>query len=216
MFMTVAPLAMIIAKWKPWALAIISISIWLLLRSHSIRLFVPFFHQPVNPIAWQLLFFIPMIIGARRLHEPFFAFYERKHFLFGALSAIMIAITIYRICSIAGYGYAVPWSDKYFLGMTRILCNALLICFYASDLGMLRNHLSLVPLQISASIGRNSLYCFIGSIVATYALVCLWEYAIPSYAGYLIVSVAILTIVAVLALILDAFTRWRTARGELG
>lgn len=81
MFMTVAPLAMIIARWKPLALAAISILIWLLLRSHSIRLFVPLFHQPVNPLAWQLLFFIPMLLGARRLHQPFFAFFEKKAFV---------------------------------------------------------------------------------------------------------------------------------------
>lgn len=215
MFMTVAPLAMIIARWKPLALAAISILIWLLLRSHSIRLFVPLFHQPVNPLAWQLLFFIPMLLGARRLHQPFFAFFEKKPLLYGALSTIMIAITIYRVFRISGYGYPIPWSDKYFLGMTRIAGNALLISFYASALGMLRNHLSLPPLRILASIGRNSLYCFIGSIVATYAMVCLWEYAMPSYVGYLVVSAVILAIVAALASVLDGFTRLRTARRQL-
>lgn len=212
MFMTVAPLSMMVAKWKPLALAAISILIWLVLRPHSIRELVPLFNQPVNPFAWQLLFFVPMLLGASRFHEPFFSFFENRPYLFAMLSAIMIAIAVKRVGHILGHGGSIPWSDKYFLGMSRIAGNALLISFYASSLGMLKKHLSLSPLRILASIGRNSLYCFIGSIVATYALVCLWEYAVPTYAGYLAVSVMILTIVAALAWALDQFTQRKAAR----
>ncbi len=211
-FMAFTPLAMMLARRKPLVLAAISFALWAILHSHSLRDAVSFFHLPFNPLAWQLLFFIPMLLGARRVHEPMFAFLENHAAVFYGLLGLMVLITIQRVTLWAGYGYGIPWSNRYFLGGSLLIGNALLISFYASALAMLRNHLTSLPLVILASIGRNSLYCFAASIVATYALVCLWEYAVPTYAGYLAVNAMILAIVATLAWVLDLFTQRKAVR----
>lgn len=211
-FMAFTPLAMALARWKPLALAAISISMWAALHIHSLRDMVSFFHLPFNPLAWQLLFFIPMLLGARRVHEPMFAFLEKHSIVFYGLLGLMVLITIQRVTLWAGYGYGIPWSNRYFLGGSLLIGNALLISFYASALAVLRDHLTSLPLVILASIGRNSLYCFAASIVATYALVCLWEYAFPTYTGYVAVNAMILAIVATLAWVLDLFTQRRAKR----
>lgn len=206
------PLAMVLARRKPIALAAISFTVWAVLHNHALRDAVSFFHLPFNPLAWQLLFFVPMLLGARRIHEPIFVFLEKHRAVFYVLLGLMALITVQRVTRWAGYGYGIPWSDRYFLGGALLIGNALLISFYASALAVLRNHLTSLPLVILASIGRNSLYCFAASIVATYALVCLWEYAAPTYAGYLAVNAMILVIVATLAWVLDLFTQRRAAR----
>lgn len=211
-FMAFTPAAMLLARWKPLVLAAVSFALWAVLHSHSLRDAVSFFHLAFNPLAWQLLFFVPMLLGARRVHEPIFAFLEKHPIVFYILLGLMALITVQRVGRWAGYGYAIPWSSRYFLGGSLLIGNALLISFYASALAVLRNHLTSLPLVILASIGRNSLYCFAASIVATYALVCLWEYAVPTYAGYLAVSAMILAIVATLAWLLDRFTQRQAAR----
>lgn len=211
-FMGFTPLAMALARWKPIMLAAISFAVWAVLHKHSLRDAASVFHLPFNPLAWQLLFFVPMLLGARRVHEPIFAFLEKHPIVFYVLLGLMTLITVQRVSRWAGYGYGIPWSSRYFLGGSLLIGNALLISFYASALAVLRNHLTSLPLALLASIGRNSLYCFAASIVATYALVCLWEFAIPTYAGYLAVNAAILAIIAGLAWVLDQFTQRRAAR----
>ena len=211
-FMAFTPAAMVLARWKPLVLAATSFALWAVLHSHSLREAVSFFHLAFNPLAWQLLFFVPMLLGARRVHEPIFAFLEKHPIVFYILLGLMALITVQRVSCWAGYGYGIPWSNRYFLGGSLLIGNALLISFYASALAVLRNHLSWLPLEILASIGRHSLYCFATSIVATYALVCLWEYALRSYAGYIGVSAMILVIVATLARLLDVLKERRDTR----
>lgn len=136
-----------------------------------------------NPLAWQLAFVLPMIAGKYKLHRRVFSWLQGKYFVGGAFFFVLAAAAIGRHA-----GFGIPLNNKELLGASRIIHGLFLLGFYSWALSNMGRFLYSRPLQALAALGRNSLNCFMLSVVTTYLSMLLWLACNPTWLGYLAIS----------------------------
>lgn len=142
-----------------------------------------------NPLAWQLIFFMPLVLGAQRAHVRLFSFFERPSgwkwtAALGVLVGLAAAAKV-----VAAHRY-IPFfwlmTDRDSLGPVRIVHAALLLAFYAGLLVMAQPVIRTAPFRFLAVIGRHSLNCFAFGVFATYALTIGWARLSLGYGSYIL------------------------------
>jgi hypothetical protein len=197
--MLVAPAAIAIHRRSPHLLIGASVGLYLLAQLLTIR------HVSGSPTAsddgwlkfmsWQLLFFVPMALGAWRIHVGMFRCLDRNW------TALLVLGALFTL-GVLGKIWQVPlpqWlSGRYGLHVLRLAHAVLVLLLYASVLTIAGPLLRTAPFRALAAIGRHSLDCFAAGLIATYALGLLWDRVGGCrLAYYLMVGAAILLTLAV-------------------
>lgn len=214
-FMLLAPGALWIHRRSPMGLAALSVTLWLLSQlATATHLVDPkLVEWKFNPAAWQLLFFVPMILGAVRAHTPLFDFLERHKWVTIAIGAAVAGFAVAKLLHVER---VIPdyWllTSKGNLGLLRLIHAPVVILFYCGLLSLSRKIPELAPVRALACIGRQTLYCYITSVWMTYCLAIAWDRLGGGYRAYLAsVLVALLATFAV-AVLYDARSGRRAAR----
>jgi hypothetical protein len=152
-----------------------------------------------NPLAWQIIFFVPMTLGAARSHEWLFQVFEGKRYLIPSLLALFAVIAIAKL---AGFGKSIPGygslTSRDHLGLLRLGHAALMVFLYAGLLAVTSEFRKRAPFKAIACVGRHSLNCFTLSVVITYGFSIAWDRMDGGYLGYIgcVVFSILLTIFA--------------------
>ena len=179
--MLVTPVAIAIQRRSTGLLIAVSAAIYILSQILIIR------HIAAVPdgnddgilklMSWQLLFFVPMALGVRRIHTPLFAWLERNWIaLFVLLALFTLGAWAYTSEGSDG-GFVRPawFAGPYGLHILRLSHAILTLLLYASLLACLGRWLDTDPFRAIGTIGRHSLDCFAAGVVATYALGLAWD-----------------------------------------
>lgn len=159
----------------------------------------------ITLMCWQMMFFVPMALGVARVHERLFAWLDGSWGVFAVLLALFVAAGVARELQREGALAEVFWmTGPYGLGPTRVVHSLLVLLLYASALTLGFAWLRAWPLRIVGAIGRHSLDCFAGGVVATYALGTVWARAAGGYAGYYALALLGVMLTAALAWALEA------------
>lgn len=187
-FMLLTPGALWIYRRSPLGLAAISVTLWILCQlATATHLIDPrLVEWKFNPAAWQLLFFIPLIFGASRLHERLFALLEDRKWITLMLGA---AVSVFAVAKLLHIEEAVPryWllTSKGNLGILRLMHAPVVILFYCGLLASSRRIPEWPPMRALACVGRQTLYCYIVSAWLTYVLTAVWGHTGSGYPAYL-------------------------------
>lgn len=152
-----------------------------------------------NPLAWQIIFFVPMTLGATRSHEWLFQAFEGKRYL---IPSLLVLFAVMAIAKLAGFGNSIPGyrslMSRDHLGMLRLGHAALMVFLYAGLLVFISEVRKRAPFRALACVGRHSLNCFALSVVITYGFSIAWDRLDGGYLGYLgcVVVSILLTIFA--------------------
>ena len=215
-FMLLTPAALWIYRRSPLALAAVSVMLWVLCQlATATHLVDPrLVEWKFNPAAWQLLFFVPLIFGASRLHERLFALLEAHRWITILLGAAAAAFAIAKLLHIEE---AIPryWllTSKGNLGMLRLVHAPVVILFYCGLLAISRRIPELAPMRALACIGRQTLYCYIVSAWLTYVLTAVWDHVDGGYFTYLAAVGLSIMVTFTVAVLFDARSGKR-ARGK--
>lgn len=155
----------------------------------------------ITLMCWQMMFFVPMALGAGRAHLRLFAWLKGRWWVLAVLLALFIGAGVLRELQREGVLAEVTWmTGPYGLGPMRVLHSMLVLLLYASALTLGFARLRAWPLRLIAAIGRHSLDCFAAGVVVTYVLGTLWSRVEGGYAGYYgfaMLGVALTTLLAV-------------------
>lgn len=189
--MLVAPVAIALHRRSPPLLVVASVALYLLGQVLTIR------HVSGSPTAnddgwlklmsWQLLFFVPMALGAWRIHGPLFRWLENNWAALLTLAALFAAGVVAKIWQVPQPEWL---SGRYGLHLLRLGHSVLVLFLYASVLTMAGPLLRTAPFRAMAAIGRHSLDCFAAGLVATYALGLVWDRVGGGHLAYYAVIVA--------------------------
>lgn len=171
--MLATPVAIFLIKRSPILLAACSIGLWSLVQIAGFFLSpngVPLSNgHSLNVLAWQLTFFLPMIAGKMKLHEPILKWFERQPkallIFWGLLAISGIARELHAEGIVPGHYYLInrPLNGPVWLAHSLLVLGA-----YISLLTWLGDHLERWPFRRLASMGRNSLYVFVASTPIIY------------------------------------------------
>lgn len=171
---------------------LISVSLYTVMPPNYIATHLYWSGSPFHPLAWQMLFFLPMVAGRSRLHVQAFEFVERNRWVL-PLSAVVLAIGAALKVG-QGLGFSgMPWTGRYVIGGVAIGHSLVLLIFYMAVLSRLPNLWMRQPLKAIATIDRNSIYCFALSIVLTYFTGLVLGVISCAYIAYLIGCVLLVT-----------------------
>lgn len=174
--MLFAPVAMAVQRRSPRALIALSAGLYLLAQALTIR------HLAAHPdaaaegvlnlMSWQLLFFVPMALGAAGAHKPLFAWLERRPGVLVALVALFAAAAVIRQWQTDGTIPQPEWlTGRHGLHVLRLSHAILVLLLYASALSVASPRvLRSAPVRAVGTVGRHSLDCFVGGVVLTYLL----------------------------------------------
>jgi hypothetical protein len=192
--MLIAPAAMWLCRRWPAALIPISVAIYLVAQVLTIR------HLAGSPdatpdgildlLSWQVLFFVPMALGVRRVHERLF------RWLAGNGAALAVFVALFLACAFIQHAQtdgklAEPlwFTARYGLHLLRLSHAILVLFLYASALTLAGGLVQRWPFSAIGAVGRHSLNCFVAGVVATYALGTLWERIGGGHAAYYLLTV---------------------------
>ena len=145
-------------------------------------------------LAWQMLFFVPMALGAMRVHVPLLAVLDRHRGAAAPLLALFVAAALAK-----GSEPAIL-DARHGLTVLRVGHAVLVLLLYLSLLTLAGRWTRAQPLAAVAMVGRHSLDCFAGGVLLTYGLGTLWLRLEGGYAGYLLaVAIGIAATVALAA-----------------
>ncbi len=152
-------------------------------------------------MSWQLLFFVPMALGVRRIHKPLFAWLDRNWIALGVLLALFGLGALGYLTEGMEGGFVRPawFAGRYGLHLLRLSHAILTLLLYASILACAARWLNTAPIRAIGTIGRHSLDCFAAGVVATYALGLAWDRIGGGYTAYYaagVVAVIFTTLVA--------------------
>ncbi len=174
--MLIAPVAIAIHRRSPRLLIAASIALYLLAQVLTIR------HVSGSPTAnddgwlklmsWQLLFFVPMALGARRVHGPLFEWLKANRWALLALTSLFALGVVAKIAQVPQPEWL---SGRYGLHLLRLSHAVLVLLLYAAILAAAGPWLRTAPVRALGAIGRHSLDCFAAGVVLTYALGILWD-----------------------------------------
>lgn len=149
--------------------------------------------------AWQFLFFGCMAAGYKTLHVRIFAWIDRNlKFIVVPFGLLVLTYVYMKLGPVLGYEHYAPKKGE--LNIVRIMHSLTLACFYAFMIALTRRWHQTMPLQSVALIGRQTLNCFLVSIVFTYYGVIFIAQPIGGVAGYLLMTLVVLLSVYLCAL----------------
>jgi hypothetical protein len=201
--MIATPLFMLILKRSVWLAFGVSGVLYLFMQWDGALDVVPLPGTPFHPMAWQLLFFIPMIAGRSRLHTRAFQFIERYPIILPLTALLLLGSAAAKVGSGIGVLPGAPWTARMTIGGVAIGHSVVLLIFYMAGLTRGKAWLSHQPFRALATIGSHSLYCFAVSIVATYLAGWLWDIVWPNYVSYLITCAGLVLVTYATALWLE-------------
>ncbi len=164
------PIAILLVRRSRWLLAAGSVALWALVQLWPFvmpdDLPVPDIGRTLNALAWQMAFFLPMVAGMGRWHEPIFAFFTRRPLALLPIGALLVA---------AGWTHEIDplfAEPRVHLALTSRPVHGpvwtahatLLLSGYLGLLAWLTPHLHAMPFRLLASLGRNSLNVYAASI----------------------------------------------------
>lgn len=206
--MLLAPLAIWVHRRSPWALIAISVGLYV---AAQILTILRLSAQPdantdgwLDLMSWQMLFFVPMALGAMRAHVPLFRRMERNWAMLAVLAALFAAGAVGRHLEAASLIERPVWiSGRYGLHVLRLGHAVMMLLLYASALTMAARYLDRQPLRAIAAVGRHSLKCFSAGVVLTYALGTLWLRLSGGYPAYYLFAVIGTGVTLGVAILLD-------------
>lgn len=192
--MLLAPLAIWVHRRSPRALIAVSIGLYV---TAQILTILRLSAQPdantdgwLDLMSWQMLFFVPMALGAMRAHLPLFRRMERNWAMLALLAALFVAGAVARHMEAASLIERPAWiSGRYGLHVLRLGHAVMMLLLYASVLTMASRYLGRQPLHAIAAVGRHSLKCFSAGVVLTYALGTLWLRLSGGYPAYYLFAI---------------------------
>jgi hypothetical protein len=207
--MLIAPLAIWIHRRSPATMLVLSVACYLLAQALTIRILAadPEGHRGtvIDLLAWQLLFFVPMALGARRVHVALFRWLE------GNWTVLVLFVLLFAAGGVAkhfqelGQLGELPWlKPRYGLHPLRLGHAVLVLLLYASALTLARRHLDRQPFPAIAAIGRHSLDCFCIGVLVTFALGTLWIRVGGGHATYYLFALLGIAVTVFAAYRLDA------------
>lgn len=214
-FMLLAPAALWLHRRSPAGLAVVSVTLWLLsqLATATHLLDPKLVEWKFNPAAWQILFFIPMILGSVRVHTPLFDLLEKRKWMTLVIGCAMASFAVAKLLHVE---QVMPsyWllTSKGNLGVLRLIHAPVVILFYCGLLALSRQIPELAPMRAIACIGRQTLYCYIVSVWLTYALAIAWSRLSGGYLSYLAAVLVSLLVTFFIAVLFDARSGRRAAR----
>jgi hypothetical protein len=213
--LAMTPLAMLLLRRSAWLLIGCSVALWAAIQLWPFvlpREFpVPRIGRSLNPLAWQMAFFLPMIAGTKRWHEPIFAWFARNRWsvalLVLALAGIAYVHEIDPMFAPARIHLAL--TDRFSHGPVWTAHALLLLAFYLGALVLLTPWLAAWPFRLLASLGRNSLNVYAASVPVIIALAFAIGWVRTDFAGLVGgTALAVLFCLAVAA--------WSDARRQRG
>lgn len=191
--MLAAPIAIWLHGRHPRLLIPASIGLYLIAQIAAIR------HVSASPAAntdglldllsWQMLFFVPMALGVRRMHERLFRWLDGNRAAFGLFVGLFLACALAMHCETIGIGRRPDWlTGRYGLHLLRVAHAVLVLLLYASALTLAGRFVQRWPLGAIGAIGRHSLTCFAAGVVATYGLGTLWSHVGGGYIAYCLLA----------------------------
>lgn len=179
--MLAAPIAIAVQRRSNAALIVLSIAIWAAAQLWTVELVAAGGSKDGLPdrLAWQMLFFVPMALGAMRVHEPLLGWLDRHRWVAAPLLALFIAAAFAK-----GHEPAI-FDPSYGLTPLRAGHAVLVLLLYLSLLTLAGRWTRRQPLAALAMVGRHSLDCFAGGVLLTYGLGTLMLRAGGGYPGYL-------------------------------
>jgi hypothetical protein len=166
-----------------------------------------------NPAAWQLLFFVPLILGAARVHIPLFRLLEERKWI---TVVIGVAAAAFAVAKLLHVEQAIPrhWllTSKGNLGALRLVHAPVVVLFYCGLLTLSRRLPDWAPMRALACVGRQTLYCYIASVWLTYVLAITWSRLGGGYLTYLASVLLSLLVTFAIAVLFDARSGRRAAR----
>ena len=217
-FMLATPAALWLYRRSPLSLVVLSAATWLLCQvATAIGLIDPkTFEWNFNPAAWQLLFFVPMVIGARKGHERLFSVLERHRSITAALAVAVIAFAAAKVLHLER---ALPGSailiSKGNLGALRLVHAPFVLLLYCGLLTLTPKLSTFAPMRALACVGRQTLNCYVASAWLTYVLAAVWSRYSGSYATYLCAAVLAVLVTLAVAALNDARSARRAALGSI-
>lgn len=210
LLMLATPIAISAYRKSPFLLGFLSITLYLCVQILERYNGLPNtgMYMTFNPFAWQLAFFLPMILGVRKAHVMVLAAFEENPFYLILLAALFLSAGVAKL---SGLDHYIPelWlaKSRICLGPLR-LCHALLMVgLYFSLLVLARPVIHCLPFRVLACVGRNSLNCFSLSVVTTYALTLTWDRLGGGYMSYILSIVLSLSLTTLYAKIWDGQSR---------
>lgn len=198
--MLIAPLAIIIHVRSPRLLIAVSLAVYV---AAQIVIIKRVSGSPtatddgmLKLLSWQLLFFVPMAFGARRLHLPLFRWLEQHR------TPMVVFASLFLVgASLKTWGVPPPeWlTPRYGLHLLRLGHAVLVLLLYAALLTAARSLLHTSPARMLASIGRHSLDCFAAGVLATYALALAWDRVGGGHPAYYLSVLAAVVLTALVA-----------------
>lgn len=147
-------------------------------------------------LSWQVLFFVPMALGARRAHVGLLSWLERKR------TPLIALLTVFLIAAAAKVtDYALPaWlTPRYGLHVLRLGHAILVLMLYAALLAAAVRLLRTAPMRVLGMIGRHSLDCFAAGVVVTYVFGVAWDRGGGGHLSYYLMIVAAIIVTALVA-----------------
>jgi hypothetical protein len=186
-----APFAIIAARRSAMLLGLASVSLWLTMQILPNLLYgngAFASDTSFNPFAWQMIFFLPMIAGGARLHERLFD-WLRVHpsALVALIFSLGLLAVAHRLQILENYiPYREQLLNRRYHSPVWTMHAMMMIVAYAGILAWMTPAMNSWPFKMLATLGRNSLSVFAGSIPMTYILLLIFERLQPGYLGYLV------------------------------
>jgi hypothetical protein len=177
-FMICTPAAFWLYRKSATALAGVSIMLWTLSQLATASHYID--PQSVqwgfNPAAWQILFFVPLILGARREHENLFHLLERHKWVTVGIAVIAVIFAIAKLNHIEeGVRGMRILTSKGNLGALRLFHAVIVLVLYCGLLSLSERIPKLPPMRALACLGRQTLKCYVLSVWLTYSLTVAWD-----------------------------------------
>ncbi|WP_370224143.1 OpgC family protein [Pararhodobacter marinus] len=209
-----APLAILLGHWRPWALAMASVALWF--AAGWWRLNLPNFPNPggwfFNPVAWQLVFVVGLLIGMALRREQ--RFVPRSRVLLALAAGYLLLVVAWKYIPALGAflnhqmarlgGLGVPFHivshDKTFLSLPRLL-HVLSMVYVLSYFDVVRRLTAMgwaAPLRL---MGRQGLLVFSAGTAMSLAFQVVMDgYGDPVWMAWVLPPLGIALSIAVAAL----------------
>lgn len=184
--MLAAPIAIVIQRRSNALLIALSIAVYAAAQLWTIELVAAGGSKDGLPdrLAWQMMFFVPMALGAMRVHEPLLGWLDRHRWVAVPLLALFVAAAFAK-----GHEPAIL-DPRHGLTLLRVGHGVLVLLLYLALLTLAGGWTRRQPLAAVAMVGRHSLDCFAGGVLLTYGLGTLWLRLAGGYVGYLVAVAA--------------------------
>ncbi len=169
------PIAIALLRRSRWLLAGVSLGLWAAIQLWPFVMPAgaptPNIGRGMNALAWQMAFFLPMIAGAARLHEPLFAWFARRPLaLLPLLGALVVAAILHHVDPLlAPARIHLALTSRAAHGPIWTAHALLLLTAYLGLLVWATPYLKALPFRLLARLGRNSLAVYAASIPLIFA-----------------------------------------------